>query len=85
MHEEDSIKRFIVNNLNFRGTADQLTSDYPLMEREAIDSMGIFQLVGFIEDEYGIEIVDEDLTPENFASIEAIASLVQRKRDVSPS
>ena len=76
----DAIRDFIVNNLKFRGSPDELTGSYPLIDREAIDSMGIFQLVGFLEDEFGVEVGDEDLVVDNFASIDAINQLVQRKR-----
>ena len=76
----DAIRDFIVNNLKFRGSPEELTGSYPLIDREAIDSMGIFQLVGFLEDEFGVEVGDEDLVVDNFASIDAINQLVQRKR-----
>jgi acyl carrier protein len=76
----DAIRDFIVNNLKFRGSPEELTGSYPLIDREAIDSMGIFQLVGFLEDEFGVEVGDEDLVVDNFASIDAINQLVERKR-----
>ena len=76
----DAIRDFIVNNLKFRGSPDELTGSYPLIDREAIDSMGIFQLVGFLEDEFGVEVGDEDLVVDNFATIDAINQLVERKR-----
>ena len=75
-----AITNFIIESLKFRGEPGELTPTYPLIDREAIDSMGIFQLVGFIEDEYGIEIGDDDLVVENFATVEAITSLVEKKR-----
>ena len=75
----DAIRDFIVNNLKFKGSPAELTGSYPLIGREAIDSMGIFQLVGFLEDEFGVEVGDEDLVVDNFASIDAINELVERK------
>ena len=42
--------------------------------------MGIFQVVSFLEAEYGIEIDDEDLVPDNFGTIEGIARLVESKQ-----
>lgn len=76
MSPEDKIRQFIVDELQFPQT---LTDDYPLLEREAIDSMGIFQIVGYLESEFGIEVGDEDLIPDHFATVAAMAELVRSK------
>jgi acyl carrier protein len=39
------------------------------------------ELVGFIEDRYGITVRDEDLTPENFQSLVAIQEYVDSRRN----
>jgi acyl carrier protein len=74
------LREFIGEELGHRGDAAELTDEYPLIEREAIDSMGILRLVSFIEDEFGVVIDDEDLLVENFATIGDIARLVDSKR-----
>jgi acyl carrier protein len=38
------------------------------------------QLVNFVETAFGITVENEDLDLENFRTIEAIATLVERKR-----
>jgi acyl carrier protein len=53
--------------------------DYPLIERGVIDSLGIMHLVSFLENEYGVTVDDEELTPDNFATIGALANLVKAK------
>ena len=80
MTEADAIRSFIIDKLKFRGSHAELTASYPLIDREAIDSMGIFQLIGFIEEEFGIEVGDSDLVADNFASIDAMTKLVERRR-----
>jgi acyl carrier protein len=42
--------------------------------------MGIFQVVSFLESEFGIEVGDEDLVPDNFGTIDLIAALVESKQ-----
>jgi acyl carrier protein len=74
---EERIKRFVVDELH--GPPQQLTSDYPLIERGIVDSLGIMHLVSFVEREYGITVEDEELTPDNFETIGAIAALVRSK------
>jgi peptidyl carrier protein len=77
---EDSIRSFIADELSFDGSVATLTPDYPLLERQVLDSLGLFQLVGYLESEFGVEIDDEELVPGNFGTIEDIARLVERKR-----
>lgn len=43
------------------------------------DSMGFVTLISFLEDKFGIQITEDDLVEENFESINAISSFVERK------
>jgi acyl carrier protein len=73
------VRTFIAEELRWDGTREQLTDDYPLLDGSVIDSLGLMRIVQFLEEECGIEIADEDLVPENFATLSAIATLVDRK------
>jgi acyl carrier protein len=44
-----------------------------------LDSQGALEIVAFLEREFGFTVEDEDLTPENFQSIERIAGFAQGK------
>ena len=80
MSIEASIREFIVNEGGGEAHAGQLTDDFPLLEAHVLDSMGIFDLVTHLEQRYGVEIFDEELVPENFGTVAAIARLVESKR-----
>lgn len=73
----DRIRTFILEELGWFEPPEALTDDYPLIEREVIDSMGLFQLVTFLE-EQGVEIADDDLVPDNFATLGSIMALTTR-------
>jgi acyl carrier protein len=75
----DRLRQFVLTQLPWAGSPAELTSEYPLMDN-VLDSVGIFEIVGYVESEFGIEILDEDLVPENFTSISSIAHLVLSKR-----
>jgi acyl carrier protein len=78
MNTNEIIRSFIASEL-LRGQQDQqLANEDPLIESGIIDSMGIMSLLAFLEREFSIEIPGDDLIPENFASIKAIAALVER-------
>jgi acyl carrier protein len=76
---EDRIRDFIVDELGWRGERAELTDDYPLIDNDVIDSLGIFQIVTFLEESEGVEVADDDLVPENFVSIRAIARMATAK------
>lgn len=49
-----------------------------LMETGLVDSTGVLEIVAFVEG-CGIAVSDEDITPENFDSVRAIASYIERR------
>jgi acyl carrier protein len=77
---EDEVRQFIVEELSDGREDEPITKDYPLLERQVLDSLGLFQLVGFLESEFGIQIDDEELVPTNFGTIGEIARFVEVKR-----
>jgi len=50
-----------------------------LLESGIVDSLGVLELVEFLERTFGISVTEEDLLPENFDSIARMAGLVHRK------
>jgi acyl carrier protein len=55
----------------------------PLLESGIIDSLGVLDLVGFLEQTFEMKIDDDDLTPENFGNIERVVAFVQKKNSHS--
>ena len=49
-----------------------------LLDQGIVDSLGLLEIVGFIESTFDINVQDTDMVAENFASISAIASYVER-------
>jgi len=54
-------------------------SDTLLLEEKVIDSMGVIELVAFLEETYKVEFVDDDLTVDNFKTIDSIVKLIISK------
>lgn len=75
-----TIRRFLTDRAWLRDEEGVLESD-SLLEKGAIDSMAMVELVAFIEQAYDIRIQDEELMPENFDSLAAIAAFVAAKRN----
>jgi acyl carrier protein len=73
------IEQFIVSEITGEVELGSLPHDQDLLAADLIDSLGIEELVTFLEGKYGITVSDEDLTPENFQSVDSIAAFVTRK------
>ena len=61
-------------------TGIEVVVDTPLVEDGIIDSMGIMDLLGFIESSFDVTPEEDDLTIENFESVAAIKSFIENKR-----
>ncbi|MFC1524395.1 acyl carrier protein [Thermodesulfobacteriota bacterium] len=73
------IQQFLLGKELIKSTTELSDSD-SLLEHGIIDSVGIQDLVVFLESKYGISIEDDDLMPDNFDSLKAMASFVLEKR-----
>jgi acyl carrier protein len=56
-----------------------VSNDEALLKHGLIDSLGILDVVTFVEKEFSISVSDEDLLPENFGSVQSITEFVQSK------
>lgn len=73
------ISRFITEELINDPDFDELGVQEDLMGSGLIDSLGMIRLVGFIETTYNIQVPVEDLTIENFKSLETINNYLSSK------
>lgn len=54
--------------------------DDSLLDSGLVDSTGIFELVGFLEDTFAVKIEDEEIVPEHFETAAMVAAFAERKR-----
>jgi acyl carrier protein len=71
-----AIREFVLERLAPATGRTQLADDEDLIDSGVLDSLGIFQLVAFLEERFGVAIADTEITPENFATLERIERLV---------
>lgn len=72
------IRQFIIKRFPLARKRQIRDSD-ALLESGMLDSQGVLEVVGFIEQEYSVSIADDDLVAENFQSIDRIVTFVQSK------
>ena len=79
MVDEKLIKKFIQSEL-VKDSADvDLSITDNLIETGIIDSLGIQQLIAYLEETFSIQITDDDLIADNFETIEAISTFLRNK------
>jgi acyl carrier protein len=76
--EKQTIRKFIYEKFPL-AKSRKLEDSSRLLEEGVLDSLGVLELVNHLQDELGIPIEDEELVPDNFASIDAIAAFVEAK------
>ena len=74
MNVEEQVRNYIQEEL-LEGA--EMPVD-PLAEG-MLDSLAVEQLIGYIEDEFGVIFEDEELVAENFASVDTVIGLVNAK------
>ncbi len=85
MEIESRIREFIARNLLFTDGGFAPGDDASLLDEGIVDSIGVLELVDFVSTEFGVDVGPDDITPENFDSVNRLAGYIRRKRAVSAS
>ena len=80
MEIKSQVKQFILDNFMMGRDPEELKDSGSLLEMNIIDSTGVLELVGFLEETFEITIEDDELTPENLDSIDRIENFINRKK-----
>jgi acyl carrier protein len=76
---QETIISYVLENHISEYTADTLPLDQSLFELDILDSMGIIELIAFIETTWSITIEDTEITTENLGSINKMITLINEK------
>jgi acyl carrier protein len=75
----NQLRNFIIDNFLFGKDSLQLSDDDSFLEKGLIDSSGVLELVGFLEESFGIKVNDNELIPENLDSVNRLLGYLDRK------
>ena len=79
----ERIQKFILENYLFSTDRSALGYDDSLLGRGIVDSTGMLEIIMFIEEQLGVMIKDEEMTPDNLDSVNRIAAFVESRRKVA--
>ena len=86
MNQQDIVIRtrdYIRENFLYTRPDYALHEDENLMGKGIVDSMGMVELITFLQDTFGVRPSDDEITEDNFATLRRIAAYVTRKTSVS--
>jgi len=73
------LREFITENFLFGSDEDGFKDDDSFLDNGIIDSTGVLELVSYIEEEFNMEVLDEELVPDNFDSLNKLVSYIKNK------
>ncbi len=74
----DKILSFINEELLDSDSSEQVGADEDLLSDGLLDSISVMRLIAFIEEDLSIKIPPQDLTIENFISVDAISNYLSK-------
>ena len=78
MHIAEKVRSFITSNF-YVADPNKLGEETSLLDSGVIDSTGVLEVIAFIEGEFGVEVADEEMRPDNLDSIGRIARFIALK------
>lgn len=81
----DKIRTFLVENFLALGDATELDDGESLLEMGIIDSTGVLELVGFLEQTFGLGVQDQEVVPENLDTVDNVVTYVVGKLAIAPA
>lgn len=73
------LRNFIVDNFLFGQDDGSLADSTSFLQTGIIDSTGVLELIGFMEQQYGVHLADEEIVPENLDSLDNLVTFLSRK------
>lgn len=78
MDTRSTIRSFLCENF-YVAEPEAFADDASLLEAGIIDSTGVLEVVAFLEEKFGVEVADDDLTPENLDTVDRLVEFVDRR------
>lgn len=74
------VRGYVTENFLYMRQGYAFSDGDSLLGHGIIDSMGVIELITYVQDEFGVEVGEEEITEENFGTLSAIARFVEAKR-----
>jgi acyl carrier protein len=76
---KDTVKAFLLDNF-LMGSGDQdIQDETSFMESHILDSTGFIELINYLEEQFEIQVTDDEMVPHNLDSLKNIEHFVSGK------
>jgi len=75
----EQLRQFILNNYLFTDEQSALADDASFLDNGILDSMGILELIDFLDETFNVKVAGDELVPENLDSINSVLKFLATK------
>ena len=79
MDVKEQIRSYVAESLLFSSNGYEFSDNASFLDKGIVDSTGVVELVLFVEENFGIEVDNDEIVPDNFDSVDNLAAYIQRK------
>lgn len=73
------LRMFILENYLFTDNQHELSDDQSFLKAGILDSMGILELIAFLEEDLSVSVSPEEMVPENLDSIDNLMVFIGKQ------
>lgn len=77
---KQQVRAYLLDNFLMGGTALDIQDDTSFMNSHILDSTGFIELIGYLEEHFGLQVEDDEMVPENLDSLKNIEHFILSKR-----
>jgi acyl carrier protein len=80
MNNKSQLRQFILENYLFTDDESQLDDSQSFLSSGILDSMGILELVAFLNDDLQVKVETHEMIPDNLDSIDNLMRFIDNKK-----
>ena len=80
MDVEKKLRSFVLENYFFSDDDSLLDNADSFLDKGIVDSTGILEIIHYLDDEFGINVAEEEMVPENLDSINNLLTYIAKKQ-----
>ncbi len=79
--KEQLLRIFILENYLFTEDQTELDNEQSFLDSGILDSMGILELINFLDESFSISVKGSEMIPDNLDSINKLLVFLEKKTD----
>ncbi len=80
MELDEQIRKYLAENLLYVDVGFEYDNNTSFIGEGLIDSMGVMQLVAYVQSQFQIAVEQQEVTPDNFDSMNKLVAFISRKQ-----